>query len=176
MHVVLGHGASGNSASMRPVVDALGRRAVASTAIDLPKGRAEAAVPAYRAAVEATGNAVHETIIGGQSFGGRVASLLAVEQMPRGLVLFCYPLHAPGKSDGPLRVDHWRRISCPVLLLSGESDPLARIELLREAVKALPDAELVTYQRVGHGLAPVLEDAMDEVARFVSRIAGPTSA
>jgi predicted alpha/beta-hydrolase family hydrolase len=170
MQVVLAHGASGNSASMRPFVDALARRGVASTAIDLPKGRAEAAVPAYRAAVDAIGEPLRDVVIGGQSYGGRVASLLAATEPPRGLVLFCYPLHAPGKSGGPLRIEHWPQIACPVLLLSGESDPLARIDLLREHVKQLPDAELVTYPRLGHGLGPVLEDAMERVARFVSRL------
>jgi hypothetical protein len=34
-------------------------------------------------------------------------------------------------------------------------------------VKLLPDAELFTYPRVGHGLAPVLDDALDRVAAFV---------
>jgi pimeloyl-ACP methyl ester carboxylesterase len=61
-----------------------------------------------------------------------------------------------------------------VLLLSGESDPFARIDLLRAAVTermAGTDAELVTYPGVGHGLAPVLEDAAATVAAFVKRVA-----
>ena len=63
---------------------------------------------------------------------------------------------------------HWPRITCPVLLLSGESDPFAEIGLLRRAVKRLPDASLVTYPGVGHGLGGVLEDALDRVASFVT--------
>jgi hypothetical protein len=54
-----------------------------------------------------------------------------------------------------------------VLLLSGESDPFADLELLRTAVRRLGDAELVTYPRVGHGVGPVLDDALARVARFV---------
>ena len=38
-----------------------------------------------------------------------------------------------------------------MLLLSGESDPFARIELLRASVGSLASAELVTYPGVGHG-------------------------
>ena len=106
-------------------------------------------------------------VIGGQSYGGRVASLLAAESSPHGLVLLCYPLHRPGQPDGESRVQHWPKIACPVLLLSGESDPFARIDLLRRAVELLPRAELVTYPRLGHGLRPVLEDALDRVAAFV---------
>jgi pimeloyl-ACP methyl ester carboxylesterase len=58
-----------------------------------------------------------------------------------------------------------------VLLLSGEADPFARMDLLREAVRRLGDARLVTYPRVGHGLAPVLDQALDEVAAFVRGLA-----
>ena len=57
----------------------------------------------------------------------------------------------------------------PVLLLSGESDPFARIDLLRLAVaERLADAELVTWPRLGHTLKPVLEDVLDRIAAFVS--------
>jgi pimeloyl-ACP methyl ester carboxylesterase len=60
-----------------------------------------------------------------------------------------------------------------VLLLSGESDPFARIDLLREAVRRLPAAELVTYPRLGHTLKPVLEDALDRAAAFVRGLRQP---
>jgi pimeloyl-ACP methyl ester carboxylesterase len=59
-----------------------------------------------------------------------------------------------------------------VLLLSGEADPFARIELLRAAVPLLRQAELVTYPGLGHTLRPVLEDALDRTARFLAAIAG----
>jgi hypothetical protein len=55
-----------------------------------------------------------------------------------------------------------------VLLLSGESDPFARIDLLRRAVTRLPDATLRTWPRLGHGLGPVLEEALDAVAGFLA--------
>ena len=85
------------------------------------------------------------------------------------MVLLSYPLHRPGHPE-QLRTEHWPRIACPVLLLSGEADPFARLELLRREVGRLSAAELVTYPRVGHGLAPVLDDALDRIAAFVARL------
>jgi len=167
--VILAHGAAGTSASMRPHVDGLRRRGLEALAIDLPKRNAEAAVGAYAAAVAD----LPASVIGGHSYGGRVASLLAAEQAPRGLVLLSYPLHRPGRTDWQPRTAHWPRIDCPALLLSGEADPFARIELLRDAVRLLPQAELVTYPGLRHGLAGVLDDALDRVASFVRALERP---
>jgi hypothetical protein len=55
-----------------------------------------------------------------------------------------------------------------VLLLSGEADPFARIQLLRSAVGLLASVELVTYPRLGHTLKPVLDDALDRTAAFLA--------
>lgn len=166
MIVNLAHGASGNAEGMRPHVEGLRRRDIEARAIALPVGRAEKAVAVYARQVED----VVEQVIGGHSYGGRVASLLATETTPAGLVLLSYPLHRPGHPEWETRIPHWPSITCPVLLLSGESDPFAKIDLLRTAVERLPNAQLVTYARIGHGLAPVLDDALDQVARFVTAL------
>jgi pimeloyl-ACP methyl ester carboxylesterase len=71
------------------------------------------------------------------------------------------------------RTSHWPSIRCPVLLLSGEADPMAKLDLLGARVKLLRDAELVTYPRLGHTLKPVLEDALDRAARFLLELGGP---
>ena len=153
---------------MTPFVNGLQSRGVAAAAIDLPKRRAEDAVPAFHQVVPREPWAV----VGGQSFGGRVASLAAAEPGApyAALVLFCYPLHPPGSPDkADARTSHWPAIRCPVLLLSGEADPFARIDLLRAAVPRLGgQAELATYPRLGHGLMPVLDDALDRVAAFLT--------
>jgi predicted alpha/beta-hydrolase family hydrolase len=164
IHVYIGHGASGNAASMAAHVEGLRRRGVEATAIDLPKRKAEDAVPVFRTIVPDG----PDVAVGGQSYGGRVASLAAAEPDTTyaGLVLFSYPLHLPGKPES-LRTEHWPAIRCPVLLLSGEADPFARIDLLRAAVPLLRDAELVTYPRLGHTLKPVLDDALDRTAEFL---------
>ena len=170
MKVWLGHGASGNAASMAPFVDGLRRRGIEAGAVDLPKRKAEEAVPAWRAAVP-DGSA---TVAGGHSFGGRVASLAAAGGAGyAGLVLFSFPLHPPGQPNRTdARIAHFPSIACPVLLLSGEADPFARIVLLREAVTRIPNATLVTYPRLGHTLKPVLEDVLDRVRDFVEGLEG----
>lgn len=169
--IYLGHGASGTAASMAAFVAGLEARGIPASAVDLPRRRAEDAVAAWRAAVpDGAGTAV-----GGHSYGGRVASLAAAEPGTgyAALVLFSYPLHPPGAPERTeARVAHWPRIGCPVLLLSGESDPFARIELLRTAVGLLPDARLVTYPRLGHTLRPVLDDVLDLTAAFLLAVVG----
>src|SRR3954471_70336 len=165
----LGHGASGTAASMAPFVTGLGKRGVDAVAIDLPRRKAEDALPAFHSVVPSAA----DVVIGGHSFGGGVASLLAAEpDAPyAALVLFSYPLHPPGRPERTdARISHWPSIRCPVLLLSGESDPFAQIDLLRVAVPLLPHAQLVTYPRLGHGVRPVLDDVLDRVAAFLADI------
>src|SRR3984893_7609658 len=148
---------------MRPYVKALEKPQLKASAIDLPIGKAERAVPVFVKKVPAG------SIAGGHSYGGRVASMAATEVNYAALVLLSYPLHRPGHPED-LRTEHWSRIGCPVLLLSGESDPFARIDLLRAAMPLLGDARRVTYPRAGHGLSAVLDDALDHVAAFVAAL------
>ena len=169
LRLYLGHGASGTAASMAPFVGGLAARGIDATAIDLPKRKAEDAVPAFHLVVPND----PDVAVGGHSYGGRVASLAAAEPEAayRALVLFSYPLHPPGAPERTdARIAHWPAIRCPVLLLSGESDPFARIELLRAAVPRLADAELVTYPRLGHTLKPVMTDVLDRVAAFLAAL------
>lgn len=166
----LGHGASGTAASMAPFVTGLRARGIDAFAIDLPRRKAEDAVPAFHQVVPSAA----DVAVGGHSYGGRVASLAAAEPdaLYRALVLFSYPLHPPGSPERTdARIAHWPAIRCPVLLLSGEADPFARINLLRGAVDRLSTAELVTYPRLGHTLKPVLDDALDRAAAFLSSLA-----
>jgi predicted alpha/beta-hydrolase family hydrolase len=151
---------------MAPFVDGLRRRGLTADAVDLPKRRAEDAVPVWRAAVpDGPG-----TVVGGQSYGGRVSTLAAAQGAGYGgIVLFCFPLHPPGRPENAAaRSAHFPLIDCPVLLLSGEADPFARLDLLRKAVATLRHAELVTYPRLGHTMRPVLDDVLDRVAAFVA--------
>src|SRR5437588_1565511 len=148
---------------MRPYIKALQARKLTASAIDLPRSKAERAVPVFIEKVPAG------AIAGGHSYGGRVSSMAALEVRYAALILLSYPLHRPGHPED-LRTEHWPKIECPVLLLSGESDPFAQVDLLRASVRLLPDAELVTFARVGHGLLPVIDVAMDRVAEFVRRL------
>jgi predicted alpha/beta-hydrolase family hydrolase len=148
---------------MRPYVKALEKRQLKASAIDLPVGKAERAMPVFAQKVPAG------SIAGGHSYGGRVASMVATEVEYAALVLLSYPLHRPGHPED-LRTEHWAKITCPVLFLSGESDPFARLELLKSSVRKLAQAELVTFSGVGHGLLPVIDAAMDRVAAFVRHL------
>jgi uncharacterized protein len=160
--VLLGHGASGTAASMRPWVTELAAHGVQATALDLPKSNSDRAVGVFRTALEQRPGAA----IGGHSYGGRMASMLAADQLVSALVLLSYPLHRPGHPD-ELRTAHWSRIGCPVLLLSGDRDPFAKVDLLRREVSSLGNAELVIYPGLGHGLLAVREDAAARIAAFL---------
>jgi predicted alpha/beta-hydrolase family hydrolase len=169
--LLLGHGASGTVASMKPYIDGLvarGARAATVPATGRLPARAEKAMEVF---VEMIG-ARRDIVIGGHSYGGRVASMVAAQQPVAGLVLFSYPLHRPGHPED-LRTAHWAAIRCPTLFLSGESDGFARTELLRQAVSAFKRAELVTYPGVGHGLhrnAAAFADALDRTAAFLAKL------
>jgi predicted alpha/beta-hydrolase family hydrolase len=164
MRIHLAPGASGNVNWLAPWCAALTASGWPADVVRLPRGTAEAAVPAYRRAVAD----LPRSIIGGQSFGGRVATLLAAESVPAGVICLSYPLHPPGRqAEWELRTAHWSRVTCPVLLLSGESDPFARIDLLRGAVDRLPNATLITFPRVGHGLSSVREGALGHIAGWI---------
>lgn len=167
MPIYLAHGASGKADSMAAYVNGLRSRGLDAHPITLPVGKAEKAVPVYRRQVERP----PESVIGGQSYGGRVASLLAAEEQVRGLILISYPLHRPGHPEWEPRTTHWPEISCPVLLLSGESDPFCRIQLLQLALGRLAKAELFTYPGVGHGLLSVVDDVVQRIADFEAGLA-----
>ncbi len=174
MRIVLAPGASGNATSLQRRIDGIRARGLDADAIDIPRRRAEDAIESY---LVASGEGA-DVVIGGQSYGGRVASLLAAEATHTfaGLILLSYPFHRPGAPEWEPRTSHWLSIRCPVLMLSGERDPFARIDLLRHAVaERLPHAELVTYPRLGHTIEPVLDDALDRVASFASALTGAGS-
>ena len=85
-----------------------------------------------------------------------------------GLVLFSYPLHRPGFRD-LLRTEHWPQIKCPTLFLSGDRDPFANIDLLKEKIKLIRHARLEVFKGQGHGLLGVLDQALDVAADFIHK-------
>jgi predicted alpha/beta-hydrolase family hydrolase len=176
VRIYLGHGAWSTAAAMAPWLDGLAARGYEAHAMTLPRGHADRAATAFLAQIPDEPGVV----VGGQSYGGRAASILAARDGARetgrvhpvaGLVCLCYPLHRPGHPEtAPERTAHWERITVPSLLLSGERDPFARLPLLVAAATAIADRELVTWPRVGHSLAGVREEALDRVAVFLRAI------
>lgn len=155
--VVLGPGAFGNPASLARHVAGLRARGVAASAIALPRGRAERAAEVFRRL------AGSDVVAGGHSFGGRAASLAAAEERFAGLVLFGFPL--AGRAEE--RTAHFPRITCPVLLLSGERDELSPLPELRRRAALLPNGRLRTFRGADHRLRGALDEALDEAATFV---------
>ena len=106
------------------------------------------AVGALRAVVE--GN----VILGGQSYGGRQATILAADEplLVEALLLFSYPLHAPGKPER-LRTEHFPRLRVPALFVHGTADPFGSIAELHLAASLIPArTEVMPIEAAGHDL------------------------
>lgn len=91
--------------------------------------------------------------LGGQSYGGRQASMLLAENpVADGLVLFSYPLHAPNRPEKP-RTEHLPNLRVPTLFVEGTRDPFASIEEIEATRKLIPaKTELLTVEGAGHEL------------------------
>jgi hypothetical protein len=97
-------------------------------------------------------------VLGGRSMGGRYASLLAgdpAEPWPAlGLVLLAYPLHPPGRADDR-RVEHFDRLSMPVLFASGTNDTFGTPAELEAAAARLRGAVRFHWiPTADHGFKP----------------------
>lgn len=65
--------------------------------------------------------------IGGKSMGGRMASLLADELKPTGLICLGFPFHAPGKDPGE-RIEHLVSLKTKTLIAQGTRDAMGKKE------------------------------------------------
>lgn len=76
--------------------------------------------------------------LAGKSMGGRVASHLAAQgESSQGLIFLGYPLH-PARQVDKLRVEHWARLSCPVLFVEGTRDALCDLDVLESELPRIP--------------------------------------
>ena len=93
--------------------------------------------------------------LGGSSYGGRQASLVAASHpgSVEGLLLLSYPLHPPGK-PAQLRTAHFPQLHTPSLFVSGTKDVFGTIEELEAAIKLIPArTELIKIDGAAHGLS-----------------------
>ena len=141
-----------------------------------PAPRAELARDEYRAAIAAVREETDAApVIGGKSFGGRVASLLADELFAagaiQGLVCLGYPFHPMGKAE-QLRTAHLAELACPTLICQGERDVMGSREevagyTLSPAIDILwaPDGDhdLKPRKASGHTLAENLASVADAI-------------
>jgi uncharacterized protein len=77
--------------------------------------------------------------LGGQSYGGRQASMLAAAEpgLVEGLLLLSYPLHPPGRPQQP-RTAHLPHLQTATLFVSGTKDPFGTGEELEAARQLIP--------------------------------------
>ena len=93
--------------------------------------------------------------LGGSSYGGRQASLLAAahQDLVEGLLLLSYPLHPPGQPT-QLRTAHFSELRTPSLFVSGTRYVFGTIVELQAAIKLIPARSLlVQIDGAAHGLS-----------------------
>lgn len=92
--------------------------------------------------------------LGGHSYGGRQATMLAAETpgLVNGLLLTSYPLHPPGQPSR-LRTDHFPSLRTDALFVQGTRDPFGSIEEIEQALKLIPArTSLIPVEGAGHDL------------------------
>ena len=133
-----------------------------------PRGRAERDQQGLRAAVESMRHHFPGRIyLGGHSYGGRQASMLAAAEpgLVERLLLLSYPLHPPQRPT-ELRTAHFPNLQTPALFVSGARDGFASIQEMTEALKLIPArTELITVEGSGHEL--MTKRNRDEVQALV---------
>ena len=145
-------------------------RQVSPTAPPRPEGGARdrdglrGAVKSLRAMVPG------RVFLGGQSYGGRQASILAASEpgLVDALLLLCYPLHPPRRRT-ELRTAHLPELRTPTLFAHGSRDPFGSLEEM-EAARGLIGARtaLFAVEGAAHDLYRAPRRAgTDVVARIV---------
>jgi uncharacterized protein len=166
--LVLTHGAGANCTA--PLLVAVANAFVAAGVMvlrcDLPFRQQKPKGPPHpgnaaadRAGLKAAVNALREIVpgelyLGGHSYGGRQASMLAAEDPGdlRGLLLLSYPLHPPNKPD-QLRTQHLPRLRTPSVFVQGANDPFGSRDEIKQALSLVPaTTKLITIEGAGHDL------------------------
>ena len=167
--VLLAHGAGAdmNAPALTTVADALADAKVPSLRFNFPYKAAGRRSPdrppvleaAVRTAVaelaKRTKLPPQRLVLGGRSMGGRICSIVAASDGALGLTLLGYPLHPPGKPD-QLRVDHFPKLTMPVLFASGTRDAFGTPEELKKYAKKIKGPVTFHWIETGdHGFKPL---------------------
>jgi uncharacterized protein len=105
--------------------------------------------------------------LGGHSYGGRQASMLAAAEpgLVDRLLLLSYPLHPPQRS-GELRTAHFHHLQTPALFVHGTKDGFGSIDEMAAALKLIPaQTKLLPVPGAGHEL--ITKRNRDEVLKSV---------
>jgi len=166
--IVLTHGAGANCRSLllAALAEAFCGAGVTVLRCDLPFRQARPFGPPMRgsgdrdqaglgAAVSALRRETTGRIfLGGHSYGGRQASMLAAtdSEMAEALLLLSYPLHPPEKPE-QMRTQHFPSLRTPALFVSGERDGFGTRDQMEDALKLIPvRTELMMVPGAGHEL------------------------
>ena len=166
--LVLTHGAGANCRStlLTAVAEAFCAAGVTVLRCDLPfrqarpfgppmRGSGDRDQAGLRAAVSALRReTAGQIFLGGHSYGGRQASMLAAKepQVADALLLLSYPLHPPEK-PATLRTEHFPSLQVPALFVSGEGDGFGTRAELDAALRMIPGrTELMMVAGAGHEL------------------------
>jgi len=179
--LVLTHGAGANCNA--PILVALADAFCASgltvLRCDLPfrqsrphgppqRGSAERDQQGLRAAVESLRRQIPGRVfLGGHSYGGRQASMLAAAEpgLVEALLLLSYPLHPPQR-PAELRTAHFPYLRTPALFVHGVRDGFATSSEMEAALKLIPArTQLLPVNGAGHEL--MTKKNRDEVTRLV---------
>ena len=162
--LVIAHGAGGTKESplLIAIADEFSSHGIVTLRIDLPYRQKRPKGPpsphgekdrlGIVRAAESLG--AKRVFLGGTSYGGRQATLLAAEQpdLAAGLMLLSYPLHPPGKPEN-LRTEHFPRLTTPSLFLHGSKDAFGSIDEMEKHLPAVAGRHhLVEFPKAGHGL------------------------
>jgi predicted alpha/beta-hydrolase family hydrolase len=166
--LVLAHGAGSDCTAPLLVATAraFAEAGVCVLRIDLPFRRLRPSGPPHpagaardreglrRAAAALRERAPGRLFLGGHSYGGRQASMLAADEpgLADALLLLSYPLHPPRQPD-KLRTDHFPRLNTPAVFVHGTIDPFATPQELEAATALIPaPTRLIVIERGGHDL------------------------
>lgn len=103
--------------------------------------------------------------LGGHSYGGRQASILAAEQpeLVHCLLLLSYPLHPPGKPE-QLRTAHFPNLRTPALFVHGDGDRFGTVAEMESALAEVGATHrLNVIKGAGHDLKPGRFDLSTQV-------------
>jgi predicted alpha/beta-hydrolase family hydrolase len=165
--LVLTHSAGGNCQSplLRALADAFSGAGITVLRCDLPFRQKRPHGAPLRSAEEDRAGlrnaalllrrlAPGRVFLGGHSYGGRQASMLAAEDssVADGLLLLSYPLHPP-RRPAQLRTAHFPALHVPVLFVHGTRDGFGSIAEMGAAIQLIPAAtRLLPVEGAGHDL------------------------
>jgi uncharacterized protein len=120
-----------------------------------PRNSAQLDQQGLRRAVELLREQIRGRIfLGGHSYGGRQASMLAADEpgLVDALLLLSYPLHPPKKPEQP-RTAHFPKLRTPALFVHGSRDGFGTLDELQAALKLIPArTQLLPVESAGHEL------------------------